>query len=419
MNLLTHDIDSKAMTIFDVQKVRADFPILSRLVKNHPLVYLDNGASSQKPIQVIQAISEYYKHSHANVHRGVHTLSQEATDAYEKARIQCQEFLNASSSEEIIFTKGTTDSINLVAHGFGMKFLEGGDEVLISGMEHHANIVPWQLVCEMKGAHLRVIPVEEDGSIDIEKYTALLSEKTKIISVVHISNTLGTLNPVKEMIQLAHQRNIPVCIDGAQAAPHMRLDVQNLGADFYAFSGHKMYGPTGIGVLYGKKNWLDKMNPYQGGGDMIDQVTFEKTTYAELPFKYEAGTPNIAGAIGLATAIQYIHDLGYEGIKTQEQSLLKYATEQLSLVDKVRIIGTAPQKASVISFVIEGTHPYDVGTILDHLGIAVRTGHHCTQPLMNRFCVPGTIRASFAFYNTMDEVDQLVTGVKKAVDMLT
>jgi cysteine desulfurase/selenocysteine lyase len=419
MNLLAQHIDTKSMSIFDVTKIRADFPILSRQVKNHPLVYLDNGASSQKPLQVINAITNYYQHTHANVHRGVHTLSQEATDAYEKARMTCKEFLNAGSTEEVIFTKGTTDSINLVAHGFGMKFLKAGDEVLISGMEHHANIVPWQLVCEMKGAQLSVIPVEEDGTIDLEKYKSLLSEKTKIVSVVHISNTLGTVNPVAEIIQLAHEKNIPVCIDGAQAAPHMKLDVQQLDVDFYAVSGHKMYGPTGIGLLYGKKKWLEKMVPYQGGGDMIDYVTFEKTTYAEIPFKYEAGTPNIAGTVGLAAAIQYIKGIGFEGIQAQEQSLLKYATERLNEISKVRIIGTAPQKASVISFVIEGAHPYDVGTILDHLGIAVRTGHHCTQPLMDRFCVPGTIRASFAFYNTAEEVDQLIAGIKKAVDMLT
>jgi cysteine desulfurase/selenocysteine lyase len=418
MSLPTQHIDIKRKDQLDLQQIRADFPILSRKIKGQPLVYLDNGASSQKPQQVLDAINAYYSQTHSNVHRGVHTLSQEATSAYENARITCKAFLNAPSSDEVIFTKGTTDSINLVAFGFGMRFLNTGDEVLISGMEHHSNIVPWQLICEIKGAMLKVIPVEDDGTILLDKVKSLINERTKIIAITHISNTLGTINPVEEIIQIAHGNDIPVLIDGAQAAPHFKIDVQSLDADFYAASGHKMYGPTGIGLLFGKKKWLDQMTPYQGGGDMIDRVTFEKTTFAEIPFKFEAGTPNIAGAIGLEAAIHYIQSVGYDAIHAQEAMLLDYTTERLSEIDNIRIIGTSTKKASVISFILEGSHPYDVGTILDQFGIAVRTGHHCTQPLMDQYQIPGTIRASFAFYNTIEEVDILINGIKKAASML-
>lgn len=403
---------------FDVKTIRADFPILNREVKGQPLVYLDNGASSQKPKKVIDAISRYYSETHSNVHRGVHTLSQEATEAYELAREAAVGFLNAKSTREVIFTKGTTDGINLVAHGFGMKFLNPGDEILITGMEHHSNIVPWQLICKTTGAVLKVIPVLDDGSLDMLAFDQLLSDRTKIVAVIHISNTLGTINPIREIVSKAHKIDVPVLVDGAQAGPHQKIDVQELDADFYVLSGHKLFGPTGIGLLYGKDRWLEQMHPYQGGGDMIDKVSFKETTFADLPFKFEAGTPHIAGAVGLHAAIDYVHEIGYDQIKVYEESLLSYATAQLSTIEALQIIGTAEQKASVISFNIRGAHPYDVGTILDHMGIAVRTGHHCTQPLMDRFEIPGTVRASFAFYNTKEEIDQLVTGVNKAVDML-
>lgn len=403
---------------FDIDAIRADFPILDRMVRANPLVYLDNGASSQRPLQVIEAISNYYMGTHANVHRGVHTLSQEATDAFESARRTLQHFIGAQSPEEVIFTSGTTESINLVAHSFGHRYLEAGDEVVITGMEHHANIVPWQMICQQKGAHLRIVPVEDDGSISLEKYKAQLTDRARIVAAVHISNTLGTVNPVKEMIRLAHEKNIPVLLDGAQAVPHTAVDVIDLDTDFYAASGHKMLGPTGTGFLYGKKNWLSEMVPYRGGGEMIERVTFEETTYAPPPFKFEAGTPNIAGAVGLEAAIRYIGHIGYEAIEAQEGRLRDYATERLSGIKGVRLIGTAGEKVSVISFIIDGTHPFDVGTILDQQGIAVRTGHHCTQPLMDRFCIPGTVRASFAFYNTLQEVDLLAAGVEKAIAML-
>ena len=402
----------------DINKVRADFPLLKEEMRGKPIVFLDSAASSQKPTVVIDAISEYYNHQHANVHRGVYELSQEATDAFELGRERVRSFLNADSTDEIIFTRGTTESINLVASCYGRKFLEKGDEVIISTLEHHSNIVPWQMICEERGAVLKVIPIDDQGDIIIDEYKKLLSANTKIVSIVHISNALGTINPVKEVIDLAHEQDIPVLIDGAQATLHEKIDVQELDADFYAFSGHKVYGPTGIGVLYGKRRWLDAMPPYQGGGEMIKTVSFEKTTYNELPFKFEAGTPDISGVIGLGIALEYVKSLGYENIGEHESELLRYATEKLLEIPGLRIVGTSKNKASVISFLIDGTHPYDIGTILDKLGIAVRTGHHCTQPLMKRFEIPGTVRASFAVYNNKEDIDRLVEGVTRAARML-
>lgn len=403
----------------DIKRVRADFPLLRGEMRGKPLVFLDSAASSQKPLVVMEAIEHYYRHQNANVHRGVYELSQEATDAYERGRESVRRFLNAAESAEIILTKGTTEGINLVASSFGRQYLKEGDEVLISAMEHHSNIVPWQLICEQTGAVLKVIPVNDKGELVMEEYERLLSDKTKIVAVVHVSNTLGTINPVEEIIHLAHERDIPVLIDGAQATPHMKVDVQALDADFYVFSGHKVFGPTGIGILYGKRKWLEAIPPYQGGGEMIATVSFDKTTYNELPHKFEAGTPDMSGAIGLGVAVDYIEQIGHDVIMAHEHQLLVAATEQLLAIDGLRIIGTAAKKASVISFLIAGTHPYDVGTILDKLGIAVRTGHHCTQPLMDQFGIPGTVRASFAAYNNMDDVDQLIAGVRRAARMLT
>jgi cysteine desulfurase/selenocysteine lyase len=403
---------------FDVAQVRADFPLLQGEMRGKPLVFLDSAASSQKPQQVLDALNYYYRHQNANVHRGVYELSQQATDAYEQGRERARRFLNAESTDEVILVKGCTDGINLVASSFGRKFLKEGDEVIISAMEHHSNIVPWQMACEQSGAILKVIPVNDRGELQMDDYEKMLSNRTKIVSIVHVSNALGTINPVEEIIDLAHERGIPVFLDGAQATPHMKVDVQALNVDFYTFSGHKVFGPTGIGILYGKRKWLDQMPPYQGGGEMIATVTFEKTTYNELPFKFEAGTPDISGAVGLGVALDYIEQLGQENIAAHEQALLVNATERLLAIDGLRIIGTAANKASVISFLVDGTHPYDVGTILDKLGIAVRTGHHCTQPLMDRFGIPGTVRASFAAYNNMDDVDKLVAGVERAVNML-
>lgn len=399
-------------------KIRADFPLLSKDMNGKPIIFLDSAASSQKPMQVIKAVDNYYQNQHANVHRGVYQLSQEATSAFEAARTAVRDFINASSDKEIIFTRGATEGINLVASSYGRKFLTPGDEVLISAMEHHSNIVPWQLICEQQQANLKVIPVNDKGELIMEEFYRLLSPKTKIIAVVHISNTLGTINPVKEIIEAAHEKDIPVLVDGAQATPHEKLDVQALDADFYVFSGHKMFGPTGIGILYGKEKWLEQMPPYHGGGEMIKTVTFEKTTFNELPFKFEAGTPDISGAIGLKAAVDYMNELSHQAIKEHEHELLEYGTEQLSAIDGLRIIGQADNKASVISFLVDGTHPYDVGAILDKLGIAVRTGHHCTQPLIDQYGIPGTVRASFAVYNTKEEIDNLVEGVKRAVRML-
>ncbi|NDP28589.1 MAG: cysteine desulfurase [Flavobacterium sp.] len=402
----------------NIQELRQDFPILSKKINGKPLVYLDSGATAQKPKQVLDAISRYYQTQNANVHRGVHQLSQEITVAYENARATVQKHLNAALSEEIIFTSGTTESINLVASSFGKKYIKSGDEIIISEMEHHSNILPWQILCEEKGAVLKVIPINENGELFIDEYKKLLCSKTKIVAVTHVSNTLGTINPVKEIIELAHEKNIPVLIDGAQAVPHLKVDVQALDADFYCFSGHKLFGPTGVGILYGKEKWLNEMPPYKVGGGTIKTVTFEKTEYADLPLKFEAGTPHIEGGIGLAAAIDYLNEIGIENIGAYECELLEYATAQLSSVEGLRIIGTAKEKASVISFVIEKVHPLDIGTILDKQGIAVRTGHHCTQPLMEHFGIPGTIRASLVFYNTKEEIDSLVNGIQKAIKML-
>lgn len=403
---------------YDINTIRADFPLLSGEMRGKPLVFLDSAASSQKPQQVLDALDHYYKHQNANVHRGVYELSQQATDAYELGRERARRFLNAGSTEECILVKGTTDGINLVASSFGRKYLKEGDEVVISAMEHHSNIVPWQLACEQSGAQLKVIPVNDKGELLMDEYERLLTDRTKIVAVVHVSNALGTINPVEEIIAKAHEKGIPVLLDGAQATPHLKVDVQALDVDFYVFSGHKVFGPTGIGILYGKKKWLDAMPPYQGGGEMIATVTFEKTTYNELPHKFEAGTPDISGAVGLGVALDYIEQIGQQNIAAHEHELLQSATEQLLAIDGLRIIGTADNKASVISFLIDGAHPYDVGTILDKLGIAVRTGHHCTQPLMERFGIPGTVRASFAAYNNHEDVERLVAGVQRAARML-
>ncbi len=404
--------------MFDIQKIRAEFPILSRQVNGKPLVYFDNGATSQKPQVVIDAIAAYYQEINANIHRGVHTLSQLATDAYEESRAKIQNHINAQFAHEVLFTSGTTHSVNLVANGFA-SILKAGDEVLVSALEHHSNIVPWQMLCEKTGAVLKVIPMNEKGELVMSDFDQLLSDKTKIVTVNHISNALGTINPIKYIIDKAHQFGAAVFIDGAQAVPHLKPNVQELDCDFYAFSGHKMCGPTGTGILYGKEAWLNKLPPYQGGGEMIKEVTFEKTTYAELPHKFEAGTPNIAGGIVLGTAVDYLNSVGFENIQKQELELLAYATKQLSAIEGLKIYGTAEAKTSVISFNIEGIHPYDIGTIVDKLGIAVRTGHHCAQPIMNFFEIPGTIRASFAFYNTKEEIDILVEAVKKAKMMLS
>jgi cysteine desulfurase/selenocysteine lyase len=404
--------------MLDIQKIRADFPILSEKVNGKPLVYFDNGATSQKPQVVIDAEVKYYQEINANIHRGVHTLSQLATDAYEISRVKLQHHINAKFAHEVLFTSGTTHGINLVANGFAA-ILKPGDEVLVSSLEHHSNIVPWQMLCEKTGAVLKVIPINEDGELIMSAYESLLSEKTKIVTVNHISNALGIINPVKEIIAKAHAVGAAILIDGAQAVPHLKPDVQDLDCDFYAFSGHKMCGPTGTGILYGKEEWLNKLPPYQGGGEMIKEVTFEKTTYADLPHKFEAGTPNIAGGIVLGTAVDYLNEVGFGNIQVYEHKLLEYATKRLQEIDGLKIYGNGKNKASVISFNIEGIHPYDIGSIVDKLGIAVRTGHHCAQPIMNFFCIPGTIRASFSFYNTKEEVDALVEAVKKAQTMLS
>jgi cysteine desulfurase/selenocysteine lyase len=404
--------------MLDIQKIRADFPILSQKVNGKPLVYFDNGATSQKPQVVIDAISKYYSEINANIHRGVHTLSQLATDAYEASRNTIQNHLNAKHNYEIIFTSGTTFGINLVANGFA-SLLKVGDEVMVSALEHHSNIVPWQFLCERTGAKLVVIPMNEKGELILSEFDKLLSEKTKIVTVNHISNALGTVNPIEYIIKKAHGVGAAVLIDGAQATPHLRPDMQALDCDFYVFSGHKVCGPTGVGILYGKEEWLRKLPPYQGGGEMIAEVTFEKTTYADLPHKFEAGTPNIEGGIVLGTAIDYMNAIGFDDIATYEHELLLYGTKRLQEIEGLKIFGTSENKTSVISFNIEGIHPYDIGTIIDKLGIAVRTGHHCAQPIMNFFNIPGTIRASFAFYNTKEEIDIFVEAVKKAQMMLS
>jgi cysteine desulfurase/selenocysteine lyase len=402
---------------FDVQKVREDFPILKETVHGKPLIYLDNAATSQKPRSVIDATARYYSADNSNIHRGVHLLSQRATTEYEDARIKVQSFINAAHSQEIIFVRGTTEAINLVVNSYGRANVRSGDEILITTMEHHSNIVPWQILCEEKGAKLRVVPITDEGDLILEEFDKLLNERTKFVSLAHVSNALGTINPVRRIIESAHSLGIPVLLDGAQAAPHAKIDVQELDCDFYAFSGHKLFGPTGIGVLFGKSHLLDAMPPYQGGGDMIATVTFEKTTYNTLPYKFEAGTPNIAGTIALGTAIDYVNQIGLDNIAKYEHELLEYGTEALSQVSGLRLIGTAKEKASVFSFVLEGIHPHDVGTILDREGIAIRTGHHCTMPLMNRLGIPATSRASLAFYNTKDEIDALVAGIHKVKEV--
>ncbi len=407
----------KKMSNWDVEKIRRDFPVLSQTVNGKPLRYLDNAASSQVPRLVIERGAKYLQEEHSNIHRGVHYLSQHATTAYEAAREKVKRFINAKDVKECIFVRGCTEGINLVAHGYGRKFIGEGDEIIISAMEHHANIVPWQMLCEEKGATLKVIPMNERGELVIDEYEAMLNERTKFVSIIHVSNALGTINPVKEMIATAHKFGVPVLLDSAQAVPHMTVDVQDLDCDFMTFSGHKMFAPTGSGILYGKKELLEKMNPFQGGGDMIRTVTFEKTTYAGLPNKFEAGTPAIASNIGLGAAIDYLNSIDRDAAFQYEEELLKYATEKLSAIEGVRIIGTAREKASVISFTIENVHPHDIGTILDQSGIAVRAGHHCAQPVMQFFQVPATARASFAFYNTKEEVDVLVNSIQKVIDV--
>lgn len=404
--------------MLDIQAIRADFPILTQTVNGKPLVYFDNAATSQKPQAVIDAILKYYAEINSNIHRGVHYLSQKATDAYEQSRQIIQRHINAKHDYEVIFTTGTTHGINIVASGFA-KFVNEGDEVMVSAMEHHSNIVPWQMLCERTGANLVVIPMNEKGELIMEEFDKLLTDKTKIVAVNHISNALGTINPVEYIIKKAHEAGAAVLIDGAQAAPHLQFDVQALDCDFYTFSGHKACGPTGSGVLYGKEEWLNKLPPYQGGGEMIKEVTFAKTTYAGLPHKFEAGTPGIAGGIVLGTAIDYLNSIGMEYIAAYEHELLEYGNQKLAEIDGIRFIGTAEKKASVISFLVEGTHPYDVGAIVDKMGIAVRTGNHCAQPVMDFFGIPGTVRASFAFYNTKEEIDALAEAVKKAQRMLT
>ncbi|MDP3353892.1 MAG: cysteine desulfurase [Flavobacteriaceae bacterium] len=404
--------------MIDIQKIREDFPILHQNINGKPLVYFDNAATSQKPKVVIDAITEYYNTINSNIHRGVHTLSQKATDAYELSRQKIQQHINATHSHEVIFTRGTTESINLVANGFS-QLLNKGDEIIISHLEHHSNIVPWQMACEKSGAILKVIPINENGELIMDIYEQLLSEKTKIVAVNHISNSLGTINPIKIIIDKAHQVGAAVLIDGAQATPHLKIDVQSLDCDFYCSSAHKMCGPTGVGFLYGKTEWLEKLPPYQGGGEMIATVTFEKTIYAELPHKFEAGTPNIEGGIVFGTAIDYLNAIGLENIAAYEQELLQYGTEKLSQINNIKFYGTAKNKTSVIAFNIGNIHPYDIGSIINKLGIAVRTGHHCTQPIMDFYNIPGTIRASFAFYNTKEEIDLLVEALKKAQIMLS
>jgi cysteine desulfurase/selenocysteine lyase len=398
---------------FDVERIRKGFPILRTKVHGHPLVYLDNAATSQKPRAVIDALVRYYEGENANIHRGVHYLSQIATEEFEKARETVRAFVNAARASEIIFTRGTTEALNLVAQTYGKTNVGAGDEVLITAMEHHSNIVPWQMLCAEKGAKLRVAPMNDEGELLLAEYEKLLSAKTKVVAVGHVSNALGTINPVKQMIAAAHANGAVVVVDGAQAVPHLKVDVQDLDADFYAFSGHKMYGPTGIGVLYGKQALLEAMPPYQGGGDMISSVTFEKTTYNKVPHKFEAGTPDMAGVAGLMAAIDYMNGIGIEKIAAHEHELLEYATEVIGAIEGVRLIGTAREKAGVLSFVLDEVHPHDIGTILDQQGIAVRTGHHCAQPVMDRFGIPATVRASFAMYNTKGEVDALALGIRK------
>ena len=405
-------------SLLDIAKVRADFPLLDTKVYGKNLVYLDNGATTQKPLSVLAAVKEYYTEYNSNVHRGVHLLSQKATSAYEESRKKVAAYINAAHSYEVIFTKGTTDAINLVASSFGRKYLNAGDSILISAMEHHSNIVPWQMICEERGATLKVIPMDKNGVLQLDLLPSLLDDKVKLVSFTYVSNSLGTINPVKEVIRQAHGKNIPVMIDAAQAIQHIPVDVQALDVDFIAFSGHKIYGPMGIGVLYGKEKWLNAMPPYQGGGDMIKTVTFEKTIYNELPYKFEAGTPDVSGAIGLGAAIDYVNSIGLDAIQIAEHELLSYGLEKLAEIEGIQFIGNAEERSGVISFLLEGIHPYDLGELLDKQGIAIRTGHHCTEPVMDFFGIPGTCRASFAFYNTKEEIDLLVAGIKRAAAIL-
>jgi cysteine desulfurase/selenocysteine lyase len=406
-----------AKTAFDVRSVRQDFPILHQSVFGKPLVYLDNAATAQKPKAVIDALVRYYTQDNANIHRGLHQLSERATAAYEETRSKVRRFLNAAEDREIVFVRGTTEAINLVAQSYGRTHLDPGDEVLITTMEHHSNIVPWQILCEEKGARLRVAPIGDDGDLLLDEFEKLLGPRTRLVSVVHVSNALGTINPVKRLVEMAHRRNIPVLLDGAQAAPHLRIDVRELDCDFYALSGHKLFGPTGIGVLYGRARLLEAMPPWQSGGDMIASVTFAKTTYNRLPYKFEAGTPHIAGVIGLGAALDYLESIDRDGRIAHEDDVLAYATRTIAALPRVRLVGTAREKTGVLSFVIEGVHPHDIGTILDREGIAIRAGHHCTQPLMDRFGVPATARASFALYNTRAEVDALAAGVRRVLEV--
>jgi cysteine desulfurase/selenocysteine lyase len=404
---------------FDVEKIRRDFPILKERVHGKPLVYLDNGATSQKPQVVIDTLDRYYKSENSNIHRGVHYLSERATSSYEASREKIRQFINAENGHEIVFVRGTTEAINLVAQSYGRTFLKAGDEIVISAMEHHSNIVPWQMLCGQIGARLRVVPINHDGEFVLDEYRRLLSENTKLVSLTHVSNALGTIVPVKEAVRLAHERGVPVLLDGAQAVPHLKVDVRDIGCDFYAFSGHKLFGPTGVGVLYGKSELLDAMPPYQGGGDMISLVTFEKTHYNVLPYKFEAGTPNIAGGIGLGAAIDYLNGFNWEEVCAHENHLMAYATDALSEIGSIRIIGTAKDKAGVLSFVFDHIHAHDVGTILDQEGVAIRAGHHCAMPVMQRFGVPATARASFAFYNNQDDVDALVRGIHRVLKVFS
>ena len=414
MTSLDSIMASQPIPPFDIESIRADFPILKLKVDGHPLVFLDSAASSQMPQQVIDRLVRYQTTQHANIHRAVHYLSELATAEFEQARHKLQHFINAREDREVIFTSGTTESINLVMHGYGRKFIGPGDEIILTMLEHHSNIVPWQMLAEEKGAKIRVVPINDAGELLIDEYENLFNEHTKFVSVMHVSNALGSINPVKKMIEFAHARGVPVLIDGAQAAPHMKIDVQDLGCDFYVFSGHKMCGPTGIGILYGKANILERMQPFKGGGDMILSVTFEKTIYNTIPQKFEAGTPPIAAAIGFGAAVDYLSAISLEAIAAHEHALLSYATEQIRLLPGVHIVGNAALKAAVLSFVVEGVHPHDIGTLLNQQGVAVRTGHHCAQPVMQRFKIPATSRASFAFYNTMDEVDTLIEAISSA-----
>ena len=409
----------KATRTFEVSRVREDFPILKQQVHGKPLVYLDNAATSQKPQVVLDTLEHYYSTENANVHRGVHSLSQQATQDYEAARGKIRQLLNASDDREIIFVRGATEGINLVAQSYGRQNVGEGDEIIISAMEHHSNIVPWQILCQERGAHLRVIPMNDDGELLMDEYERLLGPRTKLVSVVHLSNSLGTINPIDQIIEMAHSRGVPVLVDGAQSTPHMMIDVRKMDCDFFVFSGHKLYGPTGIGALYGKAGLLEAMPPYQSGGDMIKSVTFEKTTYNSLPYKFEAGTPNIGGAIGLGAAIDYITDIGMDRASAYEHELLKYGTERLSTISGLQLIGTAREKADILSFVLRDIHPHDIGTILDNEGIAIRTGHHCTQPVMDHFGIPATARASLAFYNTREDIDALVKGIDKVIEVFS